>query len=178
MLKYTLPLLAFGALLTGCPGDSGKCDTADTAGCDTGAPADDSGGEGGGDPSFSVSWTTAGANFAVTNGDGSYTLGIAETNGSSDPWTGEDCLNGYNASGTLFLYCHPLSSTGGSFTSIYADVVAGSRTLSSLDENTETLFDDSFEEGLTYGVWSDTSGDCWTWGADTSYYTGEGCTAI
>jgi hypothetical protein len=99
-------------------------------------------------------------------------MGMAETDpASSDPWTGEDCLNGYVlGDGSILLYCHPLSSTGGYFAS-------GGNPLE-LDEDSETVFFSSLEDSITYAAWSDSTGDCWTWGARPSYYTHEGCVEL
>lgn len=117
------------------------------------------------------SWNSTGVVIDIHNGFGSYLLGMAETATGDDPWTGEDCLNGYELSdGTLLYFCHPLDTDGGAFVSIYDDVVAGSRSLSSLDEDTETLFSEDVDGRITYAIWSDSTGDCWTWGQDTSYY--------
>ena len=142
--------------------------------------------EGGGSDelSFEAVWTSDSTgdilDIVVTGGSGTYTLGWVESEpGVSDPWTGEDCLNGYTASdGTLYLYCHPIERDGGTFESIYEEVVSGSRTLRSLDEDTETLFTAGFDRYLTYAAWSDGTGECWTWGYAPSYYTGEGCTEL
>ena len=161
MTKYLLALTAT-LFMFGCPGD--KDDTGVESDADTDTDSDTDA-----DPTFSESWTGSGVNFTVDGGSGTYTLGMAETDAASpDPWTGEDCLNGYTlSSGTVLLYCHPLSSSGGSFT--------GGGSATALDESSETVFDSTFSSVLTYAAWSDDSGDCWTWGADTSYYTGEGC---
>jgi len=166
MLKYTWPVFAI-TFLAGCPG--GKCDSGDSS-CDSAEGEGE--GEGEGDPSFSDSWSASGVTISITDGSGTYTLGMAETDpASSDPWTGEDCLDGYTLSdGTVLLYCHPLSSSGGAFSS------GGDP--NDLDEDNETVFTSALENVITYAAWSDSSGECWTWGADTSYYTGEGCTAM
>ena len=136
-------------------------DTSDSSGCS---------GEGEGESSVAVTWTTTGFNVAIANGSGDYTLGVAETDPSiSDPWTGEDCLNGETlADGTVYRYCHALSSTGGSaITGTLSDLEAdddGSGTLSEY-----TLFSSEFETRLTYVLYAG-DGSCSTFGADTSYY--------
>ncbi len=172
MLKYTWPVFAVGLVigLVGCPGDD-KCDSGDSA-CGGESGEGEGEGEGEVDPTFSSSWSSSGVTISIENGSGSYTLGMAETDPASpDPWTGEDCLDGYTLStGEVLLYCHGLSSSGGALSS------GGDP--NALAEGSETVFTSALEDVITYAVWSDTSGECWTWGNDTSYYTGDaGCVA-
>lgn len=149
-------------------------------GPDKGAPADSEAGTGdsdsglGGDPvAFNAEWNDGGLNFSVFNGEGNYTLGMAETTrGSPDPWTGEDCLNGYTlGGGDVLLYCHPMSSTGGRLTTVerVEDIVEGSTTLFNQDDSST----------IAYVIWSDSTGECWVSGPQAeSYYGGMGCTLI
>ena len=69
--------------------------------------------------------------------------------------------------GTTWLFCHPLGRTGTTLSSV-----------GSVDEIVEgetTIFSFRLEDMITYAVWSDQTGACWTWGADVSYYTSVGC---
>lgn len=129
-------------------------------------------GEPGGEVSFEADWSASGLVLSVYNGSGTYTLGLVETDEASpDPWTGEDCAYGYTTgSGTVYLYCHPLSSLGGALSSV-----------SSVDQIVEgetTIFREAFEDVITYAVWSDITGDCWVWGHEWRYYAGLGCTVL
>ena len=97
-------------------------------------------------------------------------FGMAETNNCTDCWTGEDCLNGYDAGGTLLAYCHPM--TGASLSLAYGGDFAA------LAEGSETVFtDNSKEPNATYYV-ETTDGACYVFGADPSYYSGVGCTEL
>lgn len=171
MLKYTWPVLTVAFLfpLAGCPGDK-ACDSGDSA-CETGGEGEGEG-EGELEESFSASWGPSGVTIDIENGSGTYELGMAETDSASpDPWTGEDCYEGYTlGDGTLLLYCHPLSSSGGSFT--------GGGNPNSLDESSQTVFTSAFEDVITYYVSSDSTGECWVWGHDPDYYSGLGCTEL
>ncbi len=156
--------------LVGCPDGYQKCDSAHS-GCE-GESEGVGEGEGEGEsPVFGSSWSASGVQITISGGYGTYLLGLVETDpGSSDPWTGEDCLYGYTLeTGELLLYCHPLSESGGAFST-------GGST-SSLEEGSETLFDETLQDVITYAAWSDVTGRCWTWGHDVSYYADARCEA-
>ena len=70
----------------------------------------------------------------------------------------------------LYLYCHPLSTSGGSLATVSS--------LRDIVEGETTLFPHTMEEVITYAIWSDSTGDCWTWGHDTRYYESAGCLAL
>ena len=167
MIKYSWLVLGLLAL-PGCPG--GKCDSGGD--CDSDSAGEGEGeGEGEVTPSFSASWSASGVTISIEDGSGSYEIGMAETDPASpDPWTGEDCLNGYTTgSGTTYLYCHPASSTGVALSTVTS--------LDDIVEGETTIFSSSLSSVITYAATSDSTGECWTWGHDTSYYTGAGCTA-
>lgn len=118
-------------------------------------------------PVFQADWNAVGVHITIENGHGTYTLGMAETDPvTPDPWTGEDCLNGYTSdSGTLYFFCHSLGTTGGDLESVSS--------LGDIVEGETTIFSDGLEEFITYAIWSEENLDCWTFGHDTSYYTAE-----
>jgi hypothetical protein len=149
------------------------CANLDTAGGDADTDSDsdsDSDSDADSDPVFDVAWGDLGLTFSVDGESGTFNLGIAETAASEDPWTGEDCLNGYSlGNGDVLLYCHDDLSDG--------DTLAYNGSPVDLDESRETVFSgDQFESRVTYYVYSNASGDCFTWGDDPSYYAGLGCT--
>lgn len=153
-----------------CYDDSwGGWDTDDWDSGDWHDSGEDTGYDPGDGPIFGVGWTAAGLTLYVDNGAGTYTLGMAETDPASpDPWTGEDCFNGYTSGdGTTWLFCHPLGEAGGALA-----------TVGSVDEIVEgesTILSFRFEDVITYAVWSDRTGECWTWGHDPEYYAPAGC---
>jgi len=158
---------------TGTTGDTGDGDTGDgdTGDGDTGGDTGTSG-DGGATAPFTIdcSWTSFGISVNLVNGDDAgYNFGMAETDCGGDCWTGEDCFDGYAlGDGTVLSYCHPLSSTGG-YLSTVQDVdliVEGSTTLHISTINN------------TYYLEEISTGECWTWGYDSSYYGGHGCTDI
>jgi hypothetical protein len=122
----------------------------------------------------SVTWGGSSVDLSIANGDaaGDYWFGLAETEGSSDPWTGEDCYEGYTlGDGSVLSYCHPSSSTG-------ASLAYGGGT-SDLSEGSETVFGSAdFDGSVTYFLEDANSGACWVWGATPSYYDGLGCDVI
>ena len=160
-MKQLLPILAI--LSTACVDSLGK----------------DSGQTDGG-MEVSVTWGASSVSLTITGGDAnaSYEWGLAETgstcdNGSGDCWTGEDCLDGYTTgSGTLYSYCHSLTSNN----SITLDYGASPEGLS---EGQNTVFGNSnFDGSITYFLDDSTSGTCYVWGDDTSYYSGIGCNEL
>ena len=119
-----------------------------------------------GGPDFSVSWGGSSMTLSISGGSGSYWFGMAET-GCADPgncWYGEDCLYG-DLTGTYY-YCHPADSNG--VTLQYTSDL-------DLDESSETLLNESLASDVTYYVESASSGECWAWGHDTSYYAALDC---
>jgi hypothetical protein len=152
---------------TGAP-DSDATDT-DT---DTPAPTFDAndvdaafeGAEGGIDIALTDIGSAAGFWFGMTQ----------EGSESTDPWTGEDCLDGYTTSGGKnYNICHYFEGNSGSLSHVTDpdDVVAGDTTLLKGD----------LEGTLTYFLQLDTDngGPCYTWGVDTSVYAAApGCTTI
>jgi hypothetical protein len=128
---------------------------------------------------FDVSWGASSVDLTIMNGDSAseYYFGIAETNDGClnaeyGCWTGEDCYLGYDlvtTSDTL-SYCHPSSSTGAS--------LAYGGDPNALSEGSATVFSADFEGLVTFYVENYTSGECWVWGADTSYYADLGCTVV
>ena len=153
-------------------GDGGGTDGGGTDGGGTDGGGTDGGGADGGTDTLTMdcAWDSSGLQVDLTNGDSAgYNFGMAETDCGGQCWTGEDCFDGYTASdGTVYNYCHPMSATGGYLTTVttVADIVEGSTTVFSADLTT------------SYYLEEVTSGDCWTWGYDTTYYTGYGCADI
>ena len=121
-----------------------------------------------------VTWGDSSVTLALTVTDGldgaDYFWGIAETAESLYPWTGEDCYAGYDLSdGTNLSYCHPISATGG-------ELFYGG-TFDAIDEGVDTVFDTANGDfgSLTTHIVDDrgsAEGPCFTWGEDTSYYSG------
>ena len=144
----------------------------DSGNTPTDGGATDGGADGGTTPALTLdcAWGGGGIDVILTNGDSAgYNFGLAETNGNAQAWTGEDCYLGYLANdGTLYDFCHPLAASGGFLTSVgsFDDIVEGSTTIhTAAIENTYYLEEVS-------------SGSCWTWGDDTSYYGGLGCADV
>ncbi|NOY27320.1 MAG: hypothetical protein GXP62_15740 [Oligoflexia bacterium] len=160
-LVLATTLLAFG------------CSTKDDTG--GGTSAGDAGATDGGGTTapltMDCAWDGSGISVDLVNGDSAgYSFGMAETDCGGDCWTGEDCLYGYTlGDGSVLSYCHPLSSTGGYLTTVGDSdlIVEGSTTI--LDP--ATMY-------ITYYLEEVSSGDCWIWGYDTSYYGGVGCSDL
>lgn len=136
---------------------------------DGGDDTDDGHGEG---VSFAIAWNPSGLIVEVINGYGSYELGLADTDPANpDPWTGEDCLNGYTSSdGETWSLCHQMPPYGTSLTTVTS--------VDDLIEGETTLLSEEQEGTLTYYVISLSTGDCWVWGLDPAYYSGQGCVEI
>ncbi len=151
----------------GFPGDGGSAD----GGFGDGGSADGGFGDGGATTTVSVdcTWRSSGFTLSLTDGDpAGYHFGWAEDL-SSVPWTGEDCYEGYTASdGTLYLYCHPMTATGGSLISV--------STVSDIVEGSTTIMSDAIT--LTYYLEEDSTGACWVWGSDPGYYAALGCETL
>lgn len=150
-------------------GDSGgwsDWDTGDWGDWDTGGWGDWD------NPNVSVSWTSDGLELDIVGGPGDYYFGLAETaEGVTDPWTGEDCYQGYtDDAGDVYVYCHYVGSSG--------TTLAYGGDAWALGHGT-TAFDQSHDGAVTYYLESSTdlggTGECWVWGGDTSYYAALGC---
>ncbi|MFT5686870.1 MAG: hypothetical protein ACI8RZ_007827 [Myxococcota bacterium] len=148
-------------LLTGCFdgtfGEGGNDTGGDEADADTDADADFD---------ASVSWGASSVDLTLTGGVAGY-FGMAETD-CADPdecWYGEDCI--YGDLTETYFYCHPTNANGVSL--LYGGAY------NTLYEGTETVFGgSSFDGSVTYYI--EQGGTCYTWGHDTSYYSGLGCT--
>lgn len=118
---------------------------------------------------FILNWEDEGLSVEI-NEDESFILGLVETGDAYDPWTGEDCLNGYFYDGDILLYCHPLEPGLNWFFD----------NANPLDLNvaTETVFTQAMSNELTYIIWSTVSDNCWVWGNDPHYYREEFCLEI
>lgn len=119
------------------------------------------------DVGFYTTWSSSGILLDIVYGDGDYEFGMADTDPeSADPWTGEDCFQGFtSADGQTWNLCHEMGSSG-----------AALATVDSIDELVEsetTLFRQHMT--ITYYVISQRTGECWVWGADPAYYSGLGC---
>lgn len=151
-----LLVLAAGLMFVGCV-DTGK----DSGGTTVG-PAD---------ATFAVTWGASSVDLAITDGEGSYFFGMAETGSTcsanpDDCWTGEDCIFGFGD----YLYCHPASATGVS--------LAYGGDFAAVNEGSDTVFpDNSFDGSVTYYIeYSD--GTCGVFGQDVSYYASQNCTQL
>jgi hypothetical protein len=171
-----LTIIAAVFALIGCPGD--KCDTGDSGTCDSGdADTDtdtdtDTDSDADADVVATTTWSAAGLDFAIDNGDQQYSLGMAET-GSTNGWYGEDCLEGPGPNSGDWDICHDsVPSTGISLATVTApaDIVA----------NESTLFTDTIAKAgnITYLLYGNTDGECGVWGNDVTYYNGLGCTEM
>lgn len=117
-----------------------------------------------------VTYTSSNVALEIYNGIADYEFGMAETDAESpEPWTGEDCLNGYTTgSGVEYLLCHETSSTG--------IVLSAVDSVDEVIEGETTLMNYVSPEVTTYYLLSKAMGDCWVWGNDPMYYAGLGCT--
>ena len=104
----------------------------------------------------------------ITEGSGSFDFGMAETGAGGKGWYGENCLGG--AAG--YDICHSFSAASPLvLDSVHPDV--GGAGLDALVENSTTLLWAAL--GITYYLADKGTGECWTWGDETTYYTSEGC---
>lgn len=159
-------------LLAGCPtddgetGETGDTDVIDTDDTDVAAM------------SLSAEVTSTGAVLTITNGvAGDWFFGLTQA-GTSDDWTGEDCLNGYTVSGTTYQWCHPATEAGVTLTRItstaWNDIVA------EMDgDATKTLFHSGLEGTVGFYV-EDPQGNCYVDGeADAiAQWSSLGCAAF
>jgi hypothetical protein len=130
------------------------------------------------DPTVSVSWGDSSVSLSITDAaeGASYYWGITENSGCDDCWTAEDCFMGYDLNdGTNLTYCHPASATG-------AELAYGAGAMDIVEGSTTLFFEADFSAKVTYIVDDRSSADapCWTWGADTGYYSGyeKACTSM
>ena len=114
-----------------------------------------------------MSWSADGVAVALTNGHGTYSLGMAQT-GSDQGWYGEDCIEGPGPNSGDYDICHDdVKASGIELKTVTApDEIVANRT---------TLFPDSLADEITYLLYSNDRGDCWTFGNDPSYYGDFGC---
>jgi hypothetical protein len=123
------------------------------------------------EPTFAVTWGGSSVDLAITDGDGSYFFGMAETGSTcsanpDDCWTGEDCVFGFSD----YAYCHPAAATGVSLT--YGGA------FDAVNEGSDTVFpDNSFDGSVTYYI-EYTDGSCGVFGQDVSYYASQNCTQL
>ncbi len=167
MNKYWMGFALAGFVAFGCTDkvdDSGDVSEADA---DTDTDTDT-------DPDFDVTWGASSVDVAGSDCTGCTEFGLAETGTSDDPWTGEDCLYGYEGVDAT-PYCHPFD--GASLSLAYGG------DYSALAEGSETVFPgttnsdgEEFSGRVTYYVGA--GADCYIWGQDVSYYSGLGCTEL
>lgn len=121
-------------------------------------------------PVASVEWGASGLTLELASGGGAFWFGLAQTTGD-EPWTGEDCVYGYESpDGAYLSYCHDAGESGTFLT------YGGDR--NALASGTTAFEDASLDGQVTYFLESDWSGLCYVWGDDTSYFDGLGCEAI
>ena len=123
--------------------------------------------------SATVTWDSAGVTVSITGAASRYDFGMSETGAGDLGWFGESCIPGDEPWGYPdygWDVCHALSSTGGRVVSVYPDIGAV--------QDGYTLFPDSLAPNITYVVIDGDSGDCYAWGDDPSYYSGEGCSEL
>ena len=182
-MRYLAFITLLGMTFTlGCSGDE-KGGTGDTTDTDTDPVGDDDDDD---DLEVSVVWTDDGNDPTDTGTDGlpdtgcgdsvaititdpmgqtAWKFGMAET-GSPSGWYGEDCYLGYAG----YNVCHNIgvSSTITEVTSCaLADVADGM-----------TLMDAKKDPFLTYYLEDGTTGDCFVWGEDVTYYGPQSCTEM
>lgn len=161
-----LGTLLFAAACSGGKGDTGGTDGGTTDGGTDGGTT----GDGGTTTSMDCAWGGGGLTVDIFGGDSAgYWLGLAETACGGDCWTGEDCVYGYTTgSGTVYSFCHPMSSTG-----VYLSTVTS---IGAIVEGSSTIHSEALNN--TYFMEEVSTGACWVWGHDTSYYGGLGCSDI
>ncbi len=111
---------------------------------------------------MNTTWSASSVNIHLDGCVGTYWWGmVGEVNG--ELWTGEDCCDGAALDdGTHVQWCHTLIEGEASLVCVEdpADVTSVSETaLCPSDDNPP----------VSYIIKSD-AGECWTWGADTSYF--------
>lgn len=166
MIKTLLPLGFLALAGCGTPGGDSDSSGGDTDTDDTNVT----------EPGYSVTWGATAVSLDITDGTGATQWGLAEDGGSSaDPWTGEDCLNGYTlGDGSVLKYCHDGSASG-------AELAYGGNP-NSLG-NGETVFS-NLETANKYsdanvGHYVLMDGSCVVFGAGAaSYYSSLGCSSL
>lgn len=124
------------------------------------------------DLEVAVEWGDGDVTFEFNQGmTGSWSIGIAETHGDVDPWTGEDCAFGYVMPDGSLLgpYCHLIGDGDWSMTLAYGGDPWN------LQQGTTVFPDVAFEPYVTYLLRDDDNGHCWAWGHDAAYYDDLGC---
>jgi hypothetical protein len=160
--------LIFAALtLAACT--AGKDDSGDTAVAadtsDTGTPAA---------MTWAASKTAEGLTLTISNGAGTYQLGII-----GGEYNGEDCIEGAGTMG--YDKCHSDILTG---TTAWEKVNLANDTEEALyaadDGSKYTVYSSAVTEDLAYALWSDETGDCWTTGdaAGVIAFEAAGCEAM
>ena len=148
-----------------CSGDTGWGTT--TTGWTSTTGSTGTTGPGWGPPELSLEWGASGITLELSGSGDLYWFGMAQTQGD-DPWTGEDCVYGYEtAAGTTLSYCH-YAGDAGMFLTYGGDPNA-------LESGSTAFADSSVAGQLTYVLASETTGRCYVWGDDPSYYDGLGC---
>lgn len=150
--------LAVASLLSGCqePVEAPDAET-DDSGTYVETPPD----------AASCSWDDQGFTLSTPGGaTGGYHLGMAQTGACVDCWTGEDCLHGDRGlDHSTVVFCHPLPASGGRLDTV--------QTVDAVVEGSTTYL--RAGQQLTYFLTEISSGDCWIWGHDLSWFTGLGC---
>lgn len=125
------------------------------------------------DISIETTWSQLGLLMSISGSrSGFHTLGIVEygTGASYDPWTGEDCLNGYNLDEETVLWCHKISEEETFFWHVEDPF--------DLDPDSETYNNYLLQRTYTYILWENTTADCWVWGNYPEYYSTENCQVL
>jgi hypothetical protein len=180
-MKFCIAL-ALPMFLIGCTDTSSTGDTSNTTGCtDTGGCTTDTSDTFDAGSDITLDWERVDTNGSVAidvvnSGATGFYLGMAETASGDNGWYGEDCADQGD--------CHHFVATSGSL-----DYV---ETINAVTPGSTTLFDGGSDGGgdaftsdgadrLTYLFQLEggsMDGQCYIWGDDTSYYSGEGCTAL
>ncbi|MEZ4318470.1 MAG: hypothetical protein R3F61_13240 [Myxococcota bacterium] len=171
MKLHKLAILGLPLALFGCPTDDGEdTDTDLPSETDTDVDTDETDTDTEPPPALEVSVELVDGSpdsmvITITNGDESYNFGYGQTAvqaAGGSGWFGEDCYLGTGS----YQLCHPVGMTGATLTYVAApgDVVEGSTMLLSVDTPASST------PALTYILIGETSGECWVWGDDITYY--------
>lgn len=113
-------------------------------------------------------WQEDGLYLYAWGASDEWSFGMAELDLDSDwfGWTGEDCLEGdIDDAGTSWQLCHPVEND--------AEVwLAGVETPEEIVEGETTMMNSAMDEEdhVAYALWSEETGECYTWGAQSWYY--------